>query len=151
MTETSAITEEIRQLLGKEFGPEVYEVDKSMIRKFAEAIEDPNPLYHDEAYARKAGYGTLLAPPTFVTALRMEDFSKQVMEAPCPLPRVLNGGNEIEYFQPIRAGDVISVTGKLANAREAAGGKMLLLFMEFTYKNQKDELAAKSVLTIIRR
>jgi acyl dehydratase len=151
MTEQSVITDEIRQLMGKEFGPEVYEVDKSMIRKFAEAIEDSNPLYHDEAYARKSRYGALLAPPTFVTALRLEDFSQRVMQAKCPLPGVLNGGNEIEYFKPIKAGDVISVTGKLANAREAQGGKMLLLFMEFTYKNQKDELVARSVLTIIRR
>lgn len=151
MTEQSAISDEIRQLIGKQFGPEVYEVDKSMIRKFAEAVGDTNPLYHDEDYTRKAGFDALLAPPTFVTALRLEDFSQQVMQAKCPLPRVLNGGNEIEYYKPIKAGDVISVTGKLANAREAQGGKMLLLFMEFTYKNQRQEEVAKSVLTIIRR
>ena len=151
MTEQSAISEEIRQLIGKEFGPQVYDVDKSMIRKFAEAIGDPNPIYNDEAYARKSGHGALLAPPTFVTALRLEEVSQKAMEAKCPLPRVLNGGNEIEYFQPIKAGDTISVTGKLANARETAGGKMLLLFLEFTFKNQRNELAAKCVLTLIRR
>jgi acyl dehydratase len=148
---TSAISDEIRQLLGKQFGPLVYEVDKSMIQRFAEAIEDPNPLYNDDAYAKKSRYGALLAPPTFVTALRLDEFANGVIYAKCPLPGVLNGGNEIEYFQPIKAGDMISVTGKLANVREPQLGKMLLLIMEFYFHNQKKEPVAKCTLTIIRR
>ena len=41
-----------RKWVGKESVPVKNEVEKGAIRKFAEAIGDPNPLYHDEAYAK---------------------------------------------------------------------------------------------------
>ena len=40
-------------------------VEKGAVRKFAEAIGDPNPLYVDEEAAKASRYGGLIAPPTF--------------------------------------------------------------------------------------
>ncbi len=40
-------------------------VEAGAVRKFAEAIADPNPLYVDETAAKRNRYGRLLAPPTF--------------------------------------------------------------------------------------
>jgi acyl dehydratase len=40
-------------------------VEKEAVRKFAEAIGDPNPLYVDEAAAEKSRYGNLVTLPTF--------------------------------------------------------------------------------------
>ena len=50
-------------LVGTLSEPFEVEIEKSEIRKFAEAIGDTNPLYRDEAYARSKGYASLLAPP----------------------------------------------------------------------------------------
>ena len=152
MAEVSAITEELRGLLGVEWGPQVYEIEKGMIKKLAEAIDDPNPLWRDEAYAKKTRYGGIVAPPTFACSLRLDELYRQVRAAKCPLTRSLNGGNEIEYFQPIKVGDTISVTGKLADLREQMGsrGKMLFIILEVTYKNPRAEVAAIGRTTIIR-
>ncbi|MFQ5827376.1 MAG: MaoC family dehydratase N-terminal domain-containing protein, partial [Dehalococcoidia bacterium] len=62
------------------------------------------------------------------------------------------GGNELEYFQPIRVGDTISVTAKLTDIKERAGkmGRMLFFFAEITYTNQRGEMVAKGRQTLIR-
>lgn len=47
---------------------ERFPVDAGLIHVFAQAIGDPNPVYHDEEAARAAGFPGVLAPPTFVQA-----------------------------------------------------------------------------------
>jgi len=59
-----------RSLIGTWSEPFVVDVEKGAIRKFAEAIGDPNPLYFDERFARQHGYPGLLAPPTFPISFR---------------------------------------------------------------------------------
>ena len=147
------ITEEIKKRIGVESEPVYFDVEKGHIRRFAEAIGDPNPLYTDEKYARKTKYGTIIAPPTFVTALTDREWARQnIFEVECPLKRILNGGNEIELYEPIRAGDRICVTYKLVDAtvREGKVGKMLFLIYEAYYRNQFGDLVAKVRNTIIR-
>lgn len=140
MSEEPVITDELKNLLNVEFGPEVYEIEKGMVKKFAEAIDDPNPLWQK------------IAPPTFPTALILEELYQKVMMAKCPLSRRLNGGSELEYYQTIKIGDVISVTGKLSGLRERTGkiGKMLFLVVELTYQNQRGEVVVKGRNTHIK-
>ena len=57
-----------KSLIGRESEPFVAEVEKNAIRRFAEAIGDPNPIYAEEEAARAAGFPTLVAPPTFAVA-----------------------------------------------------------------------------------
>lgn len=140
MSETPIITDELKSLLDVEFGPEVYEVEKGLVQKFVQAIDDPNPSWQ------------LVAPPTFPTVLRLEELRHKIVTAECPLSRFLNGGNELEYYQAINIGDIISVTGKLASlrGREGKTGGLLFMIVELTYRNQKGELVAKGRDTYIR-
>ena len=148
----SVITEEMRSMLGVEVGPQVYEIEKGMIRKFAEAIDDPNPLWQDEAYAKKARYGSIVCPPTFLMALELTEQVLWAKSVKCPLKGFLNGGNEFEYYQPIKLGDIISVTGKLVDPQEKEGktGKIVIMLTEQTYTNQRGEVVAKGRSTFIR-
>jgi len=41
-------------------------VERGLVRIFANAIGDPNPVYRSVDAARAAGFSDLLAPPTFV-------------------------------------------------------------------------------------
>jgi len=140
LAEASAITDEIKALLNVEFGPKVYEVEKGMVRKFVEAIDDPNPLWQK------------VAPPTFAAALQLEEFIEKIFTVKCPLTRYLNAGSELECYQPIKIGDTISVTGKLTDVREREGktGKMLFMIAELTYRNQKGEVVVKGRTHFIR-
>ena len=65
---------------------------------------------------------------------------------------MLNGASELEYLQPIKAGDVISVTAKLTRLRQVPGaeGPTLFMFTEMTYTNQRGEVVVKGKNTYIK-
>ena len=150
MVEDSLITEELRSKIGIESAPEVYEIEKGMIRRFVLAIDDPNPLWQDEEYARKSRYGGIIAPPTFVLTIGFDEL-QQVLES-IPYGGLLHGSTELECYQPVRPGDIISVTTKITNIRERQDrkmGKMVFVTLDVTYKNQRQELVAKCQQMII--
>ena len=140
MSEDSLITDDLRNLLNVEFGPKVYEIERGMVRKFVEAIDDPNPAWEE------------VAPPTFPTVLRLDEFFNKLWTVKCPCSHRLNGGSELEYYQKIKVGDVISVIGKLIDIQERTGkiGKMLFMILEITYINQEREMVARGRNTFIR-
>ena len=140
MSEEPIISEELKGLLNVEFGPEVYEIEKGMVRKYAEAIDDPNPLWQQ------------VTPPTFPAALIPSELLHKLLTARCPLTRYLNGANELEYHQAIKVGDVISVTAKLEKLRKMEGkeGATLFMIVEITYTNQRGEVVARGRNTFIR-
>jgi len=140
LSEASVITPELEALLNVDLGPDVYEIEKGMLRKFAEAIEDPNPRWLREA------------PPTFPAALVPATLLHKLFNAPGPLKRLLNGASELEYLRPIEAGDVISVTARLTRLRQMAGreGPSLFMFTEVTCTNQRGEVAVRGKNTYIK-
>ena len=153
MSPESVITEEMKKMIGHVWGPTVYEVEKGWIKKLAEAIEDPNPLFSDEAYAKKTRFGGIVAPPSFFAALRQDEGGNWVQTVKCSLNKgAMNGGNDVEYYKPIRPGDVITVTDKLLNIaeKETKKGTMLFFSFEKTLTNQKGEVVAKARNTGIR-
>jgi len=45
-----------------------FPVEASHIMMFARAINDANPIYHDEEHAKRTEVGRIIAPPTFAQA-----------------------------------------------------------------------------------
>jgi hypothetical protein len=140
LNDEPVVSEELEGLLNEPFGPEVYEIEKGMLKRFAEAIEDPNPRWLHEA------------PPTFPAALVPTELLHRLFNARTPLTRLLNGASELEYLQPIVAGDVIYVTGRLTRLRQTQGreGPTLFMFTEVTYTNQRGEVAVRGKNTYIK-
>jgi hypothetical protein len=132
--------EELNKLLNVEFGPEVYEIEKGMLKRFAEAIDDPNPRWIKEG------------PPTFPCAIVPRELLHKLFNADIPLKRLLNGASELEYIKPVKAGDVISITAKLTRLRQVQGaeGPTLFMFTEMTFKNQDGEVVVKGKNTYIK-
>ena len=141
MTQESVITDEMRAAINVESEPYVNEVEKGAIIKFARAIGDSNPLFADEEAARKSRYGGLIVPPTFFRSLRAGPLKAQVKS---PYSAALDGGSEWEYFEPVRAGDRITVTAYVADIFERQGrlGNMLFIVRETKYVNQFDRTVA---------
>ena len=140
MAGESVITEELQGMVNVDFGPEVYDIEKGFVRKFAEAIEDPNPSWQESA------------PPTFPAALVPTELLHRLFNADIPLKRLLNGASELEYIKPINVGDTISVTGRLTRLRQVEGkeGTTLFMFTEVVYVNQDGEVAVKGKNTYIK-
>ena len=141
MTQESAITGEMRAAINVESEPNVNEVEKGAIIKFARAIGDSNPLFTDEEAARNSRYGGLIAPPTFLRSLSPGPLKAQVKS---PYPANLDGGSEWQYFEPVRAGDQITVTTYVSDMFEREGrlGSMLFIVRETKYVNQFDQTVA---------
>ena len=152
MNEMSSIAEEFVKLIGVEAEPEFWEVEKGHIRRFAQAIGDPNPLWQDEQYAGKTRYGEIIAPPFFLIDAGLVKFVDKLVDM-CPHKANINGGTEIEFYGPMRVGDTIKTIAKLSEVKERTGksGMMIFLTVEVTYSNQKGELVAKCRNTFIRR
>ncbi|MFP5331132.1 MAG: MaoC family dehydratase N-terminal domain-containing protein [Acidimicrobiia bacterium] len=136
----SLITDEMRKMLGVESPTYTFEVEKGDVARYAQAIGDDNPLFTDEQLARRTRYGGMIAPPTYLIVMRVLEIG--VAPPFRPLSNSLDGGSEWQYFHPIRPGDRISATSKLADLYERDGslGRMLFVVTEITYRNQFDEI-----------
>ena len=149
-TPAPLLTEEMRQqAIGLETAPVTTEIEKGAIMKFARAIGDENPLFNDEAHSRNSPYGGLIAPPTF---LRSVGTTRMDLPFELSLERVLDGGSDWEYFEPVRAGDRITAVAKLTDISERTGrlGVMVIMTIVVTYRNHLDQVAATQTSTLIR-
>ncbi len=149
MPQESVITDEMRSFIGVESDPICEEVERGAIRRFAEAIEDPNPLYVDEVYARSTPFGSLIAPPTFLCSIghpRKAGVSgRSGLGFKRPYPNSRNAGTEWEFFEPVRPGDTISMNRVVVDMYEKHGREKPLLFIvsELRFRNQLGQLVAK--------
>ena len=155
------IPAEARELIGVEKVRE-YLVTHRDIKRFAQAIGDPNPLYYDEEYARTTKYRTIVAPPLFGHAFAFEDVPVEQLPpdgspietvAPIPAKRLVGGGSVYENYIRIRPGDKIQVKTRIGDIYTKPGKSGVLYFVvvETRIFNQNDELVAKEAATFIRR
>jgi acyl dehydratase len=156
MANGSLITDELRKSIDVTLDTIVFKVEEGAIQRYAQAIGDPNPLYNDPDYASKTEYGRLIAPPGFagwpVKAGRLtEKVFAFLVKAGAP-PRLLDGGIEFEFVEPIGAGDVLTATIKIAKVaeRETKLGKTMFTTAEITFANRKGSVVLKSWATIIQ-
>jgi hypothetical protein len=149
MAKEFEITAEMRAQIGKESPPWIHEVTTTSVRAFARGVGYTDPVYFDVDTARKAGYRSLPAPPTYLgTPVFIPGRSSDTFSGPTEgqpgvrhgLPGLLDGGTETEYFDQICAGDNLIVVSKVAglDVRESKNlGKMLITTSETTYTNQQ--------------
>ncbi len=116
-----------RSLVGCFSKPFTVDVERGAIRKFADAIGDPDLRYRDLAHARELGYADLLAPPTFPTCFRPPE--EPPWMASLDRRRVMAGQIAFDYSASIEAGMVLTCRVELAGVDEKAGrrGRMELL------------------------
>ncbi len=177
MTTGAYVTDEVKSYIGNE-GPELVSepIDRSEIRRFIQAIMDPDPIHWDEEHTKKTRYGGVVAPPLFVTHWfrtpagapdplsenfkKDPDFDGLVREKggpempPLPFKRTLNGGNEIEFFRYPRVGKRVSSKSKIVDIFEKEGrsGRLVFIVTETTFKGyETGDLILIARQTLIRR
>ncbi len=177
----SALTPEVRAMIG--VAGDMVEswgvVDSEYLRRFTQAVMDPDPMYWDEEYAKKSRYGEITTPPIMVSYLSsrirpdQDDPITQAFEdnpesdgigsvkrpgelprVPTDLVRVLNAGNELEIYRYPSIGDKVFFQNSYSDIRERVGrdGKpFLIITRETKYWNQKDDLLCITRASTIRR
>ena len=140
-----------RSLIGTATDPFVVEVEKGAIRRFAEAIEDANPLYHDEAFAVSRGFRSLVAPPTFATTFRFA--GQPLWMRGLEDGRILAGEQSFRLARPVLAGDVLTCRIHLLDveAREGRSGKIEFIVQEMRAEDRAGAIVVVNGRTIVYR
>lgn len=118
------------------------EVKADRIVRYCEAVGETNPLYTDEAAAKKGPYGGLIAPPSFAVTFRNgRNFFQHI---PRYGKRGFDAGKDVEFAAPIRAGDKITLTSAVKEIYDKTGrtGTMVFVVIRSTLTNQKGEVVA---------
>lgn len=121
------LTPEQRALIGKETAPQPapYPVNEAMARFWCEMVEDPNPIYFDDAYARTTWLQGTFAPPAMLYTwgrplvwpeTKRETAIDGLQLEGCTMTIAVNAVQE--YFIPIRYGDRLTSTNKLASVSD---------------------------------
>ncbi|MGZ4204626.1 MAG: MaoC family dehydratase N-terminal domain-containing protein [Actinomycetota bacterium] len=128
-----------------------FEVTADSIREFADGIGDPNPLYRDETAAKEAGYDAIIAPPTYLTKLNFVYGPQMMLDPDLGLnyALVVHGEQEYEYTRPVRAGDVLVASPRIAEI--SAKGRNELLVTEAVIRTASGEQVAVARSTIVSR
>lgn len=133
-----AIDEQLISRLEKQAGeplpPIVYNIEPGMIKRFIRATGDAEPGQDDTCPA---------APPGFVLTLGFIQVVESLISGYSPA--VLHGSTELEYLQPVQAGDVITVYPKIIAVRRRQGksGPTVFLTLDLLCANQRLEAAAR--------
>lgn len=159
--------EELKALVGQE-GPRLVAVDevcKPMIRHWCEAMQDGNPLYTDEEYARKSKYGGIIAPPTMVLTWTMPPLWPPTDRPPHPFEQFLEKLDKAgfygilisnvaqKYLRPLFPGDHITFTYKVTDVspeKKTSLGSGHFVTTTFIFTNQKGETVATQSLTVLK-
>lgn len=96
-------------------------VERGAISRLAQAVGDPNPLWHDHAAAGEAGFPDVVAPPTFVDT-QNPFYAGEPYPVWGGLPHFFSAGDAFDFHAPICAGDVLDVTCRIERIREGTRG-----------------------------
>jgi len=93
----------------------VDQADASSIGHFAFGYGDDNPLWHDEGYAGRTRWRGIIAPPTYLIAVGVNEAPPLDPETKALFKGLFSGlgkyyaGVDFEWWRPVVAGDVLHV------------------------------------------
>ena len=137
-------------------GPVTVPIDRREAQRYAYAVGDENPLYFDEKAAHSAGYRTITVPPLFIThalvrpqpadTLREDGLYEDTTSVQLEVSRMMFGGEEWDFIEPVCVGDEITATTRLADLdqKEGSKGPFVRLVRETTFVNQDEQVVARS-------
>jgi hypothetical protein len=122
--------EEMKKFIGGKGKAQVFEIDRTMIKRYCECIGDASPKWHNEF------------PPGLLAAAML--MGEAAAMPPFPYPGIVDGGGDWEYYKPIKAGDTITVVNEFTGVDDKSNEKrkMLMFSMKSTYTNQRGEKVA---------
>ena len=152
-------------------------LERDTLRRFVQAIMDTDPLYFDPAYAAGTRYRGIVATPLYpVHAMRPAPGGADPLDAlradpdadgsagndgvyfgltpiESPFKRLLNGGNEIEFFRCLAVGEKAVARARYADVqlKQGKSGALLLVVIETTFATEAGEPLLVNRQTLIWR
>lgn len=122
-------------------------VERVAVRRFAEAIGDPSPLYTDPEAARRSVHGGLISPPTFPRTFEYGT----VPGVELPPEGLIHGSHRIRYERPLYVGESVLCRVELKESfdRDGRSGRLGFLVFERTGETSGGERIFTSDDTVI--
>lgn len=152
--------------IGKTYGPFTYTLGVEKMREFALAVggghpgvgfgaEVPahiSPLLLDEQAAKAGPYGDIIAFPSFAVVFAIKPFGAAIGDPELKVDtlKLVHGEQELEFFEVMRPGDVMTTTGRIEDLYDKAGMEFLIVTSES--RNAEGKLVVRGTWTaVIRR
>lgn len=152
-------------------------LEADTLRRFAQAIMDSDPTYFDPKHAATTKFGAIVAPPLYpVHAFRRPAGTPDPLDAlaenhdadgtqgsmgvgfglpnvEMPYRRLLNGGNEIEFYRALRVGEKAVAHPRYVDVtlKQGKSGNLLLVVIETKFTTEAGELLLINKQTLIWR
>jgi acyl dehydratase len=120
-----------RDMIGRVLSTGTATVAAEHVAAFARALGDPNPAY-------AAG----IAPPTYPIAFMTQAMAGGMdtfLELGLDFMTLVHGEQEFEYARPIRAGETLTLTGRIADIYEKTGSSGTLDFVVLETEARDDD------------
>jgi acyl dehydratase len=137
--------------VGKTWKGFTYEVGLEKIREYANAVGAGEPVHHDRAAARDAGFRDVVAPPMFAVVYSAGAMGPAIFDPDVGMDfaRMLHGSQEFVWGEPVCAGDAITTDVEWKDLSEK-DGKQFFVF-ESVSRNQDGAEVARGTWTNIVR
>lgn len=118
------------------------------IVEFADAIQDPNPVYRDASAARAAGHADVIAPPTFVTIINLRAIHEIVSDPKLGLDwsRVVHAEQSFSFTRPVTAGDRLTWVVTIEDIKSRVGNDFLTVRGDFTSEEGEPVVVTRATL-----
>lgn len=142
-----------KKVIGHEFKAYSATAEAGKVRLFCKAIGEEDPIYVDEAAAKKAGFARIPVPPTFLQAITNDNPDKggllQLLNVDIGL--ILHGEQHYDYYAPVYVGDTITCQQKVTDMYDKKGGALWFVVSETSMKDQNGKAVAKATsITVVR-
>jgi acyl dehydratase len=121
-----------KEMIGRVLSTGSAKVTADHVAAFARALGDENPLYVDPAAAKRGPFGAIVAPPTYPIAFMIQAMSGGAgafAELGLNFMTLVHGEQEFEYVRPIRAGETLTLTGRISDIYEKSGSSGVMDFV----------------------
>ena len=131
--------------------PDHYVVDREMVRFYARAIKDVDPVYYDDAAARDLGHDAPLAPLTFtaILGLRAQLAFFEHLGIPIEDEKIVQVEQGLVFVRPIKVGDSLYCRIRLDSLRQSFGADVLTIKSWIT--NQHGDLVQEDYTVMAGR
>ena len=129
--------------------PDFFEVGREQVRAFARSIQSDDAASFDEVPAAELGYGTLVAPITFVSIfakLLQDDFFRNV-DLGMETMQIVQVDQKFVYRKPICVGDKLSARMDIHSVNQRFGADIVVT--KNLCWNQNDETVLEAYTTVM--
>ncbi len=135
-----------KELVGKEYAPTTTEATLEAMQNYARAYNDDNPAFFTASRS-----GGIIAPPMFAVVTIWSSIMSVVGDPDLKVDviRLLHGEQDMEFLLPIRPGDKITATAKVASIETKATGETLII--EINATNQNGQLVNRTLFNAFIR